>query len=386
MISSFLSVVSASETTSIIKELANRGFLRRDETPKKYRASNFPKEENIKNMGVWFHITNHCNLGCEYCFVNKDKEKMSEETLFKSLDLIYETAIKRNLESVNVKFAGGEPALLTKDIVKAFDYLDDKFSSTDTRFSASILSNGTVLNEKLIELLKRKNIGIGISLDGYGSESHDIHRRFVTSNEKGSWKIIMSNIEKMLDEGIRPYIMSTISEESADTLPKLVKWVFSNGLKTRLSVVRQPGNTWSNVKERADEYERLTKRMIEAFECAFLELEDEKYKLNQRNALNICELHFESPVYAATCGIAANHIVIQEDGLLASCPMTLKETNIEPKEDLLTSIKETFPYDPKSRNTVSEFNCLDCNWYPVCTSGCPVNNERVVLPTNSGHG
>ena len=58
-------------------------------------------------------------------------------------------------------------------------------------------------------------------------------------------------------------------------------------------------------------------------------------------------------------------------------PFTSTIKSVEATDDLLTSIRETFPFNPAKRNESTEKNCLDCNWFPVCTSGCPVNNERV---------
>lgn len=362
----------------ITKYLFDKGILRLTPTPERYSALEFPNPEKVKSLSTWFHINNGCNLGCDYCFVNKDKVKMTKEIMTQSLDRIYTTAIKRELSAVTVKFAGGEPTLSINDMLWCYDYLTEKFADTKVRLHFAILSNGTVLNEKLLEFLKKENVGISISLDGFGEESHDIHRYFVNSKfKKGSWKVIIKNIEKLIDNGVKPFIMATISEESADTLPDLVEWIYTNGLRTRLSVVRQPNSTWENIQQRKHEYKKLNDKMIASFEKAFMLLEDERFDLNLRYAMNICELHFEQPSYTATCGIATNHIVIQEDGKLASCPMTLKETNVEPTDDLLSSIRKTFQFNPAKRNESIEKNCLDCNWFPVCTSGCPVNNERV---------
>lgn len=367
-----------SETLELTKHLFSKGLLRETSTPVRYSASEFPNPDKIKSLSTWFHINNSCNLGCDYCFVNKDNSKMTREVMTQSLDRIYTTAILRDLTSVTVKFAGGEPTLSVNDILWCYDYLTEKFKETNVRLHFAILSNGTILNEKLIDFLKKDNVGISISLDGFGEESHDIHRYYVNSKvKKGSWNTIIKNIEKLIDNGVKPYIMATISEESADTLSDLVEWVFQKGLKTRLSVVRQPNSTWDNIRQRRDEYGKLIDKMISSFDKAFTLLEEERFDLNLRYAMKICELHFEQPSYTATCGIAANHIVIQEDGKLASCPMTLKESNVEATDDLLTSIRQTFKYDPSKRNESKEKNCLDCNWFPVCTSGCPVNNERV---------
>lgn len=367
-----------SDFINLTKYLFEKGILRDTPTPDRYEAKEFPKPEKLTSLSSWFHINNACNLGCDYCFVNKDKSKMTRDVQTKSLDRIYSTAILHDLSSVTIKFAGGEPTLSINDMVWCYDYLTEKFAGRKTKLHFSILSNGTVLNEKLVEFLKRDNVSISISLDGYGEESHDIHRYYVNSKvKKGSWKIIMRNIEYLISSGVKPYILSTISEESADTLPDLVEWIYTTGLKTRLSVVRQPNSTWENIQERKHEYKKLNDKMISSFEKAFAILEHEKFDMNLSNALTICELSFERPTYTAVCGIATNHIVIQEDGKLASCPMTLKETNVEPTDNLLESIRDTFSFDPAKRNEGKEKNCLDCNWFPVCTSGCPVNNERV---------
>lgn len=367
-----------SASLQITKYLFDKGLLRETPTPMRYSALEFPKPEKVKSLSSWFHINNGCNLGCDYCFVNKDKAKMTREIMIQSLDRIYNTAALHDLNAVTIKFAGGEPTLSVDDMFWCYDYLTEKFEGKEIKLHFAILTNGTILNDKLLEFLKRDNVGLSISLDGFGEESHDIHRYFVNSKtKKGSWKFIIKNIEKLIENGVNPFIMATVSEETADTLPDLVEWVFTKGLRTRLSVVRQPNSTWDNIQQRKHEYKKLNDKMIASFEKAFTLLENERFNLNLRYAMNICELHFEQPSYTATCGIGTNHIVIQEDGKLASCPMTLKETNVEATDDLLTSIRKTFPFNPAKRNESTEKNCLDCNWFPVCTSGCPVNNERV---------
>lgn len=373
-----LDITSKGDFLRMTQFLYEKGALKTDSRDGRYEAKDFPHPDRIRSMAIWLHINNACNLGCGYCYVNKDKSKMSKEVLVQTLDRIYETGIKRNLDSITVKFAGGESTLSLNELFWSYDYLTTKFEQSNVKLHFSILSNGTILNERLIEFLKKDNVSISISLDGFGSESHDIHRTFVNSKVKrGSWNLIMDNIDQMLQQNIRPYILTTISEESADTLPALVEWIISKKLRTRLGVVRQPGNTWTNIQERRQEYDKLIAKMIDAFERTFTLLEEDRFDFNLQNTLSICELHFEQPSFSATCGIGSNHIVIQEDGKLASCPMTLKESNVEPDNDLLLSIRKTFSFNPANRNLTKEKNCLDCNWFPVCTSGCHVNNERV---------
>ena len=172
------------KTIELTKYFVENGFLKDKPTPSRYIAKEFPAPEKVKNLSSWFHINNSCNLGCDYCFVNKNNARMTKDIMTKSLDRIHSTAIIHNLNSVTIKFAGGEPTLSINDMLWCYDYLTEKFSTLKTKLNFSILSNGTILNDKLLDFLKRDNVGIAISLDGYGEESHDIHRYYVNSKVK----------------------------------------------------------------------------------------------------------------------------------------------------------------------------------------------------------
>lgn len=367
--------ISFENKLSLLVFFEEKGYLRNVKTSNQYQANEL-HEYQPKSIGVWLHINNNCNLDCSYCFVEKFKSEMSYETIEKTINHIFNTAKLRNLHSVDLKFAGGEPTLSVAKMEYFHSLLSEKLNKHNIKLFTAVLSNGTILNDKLLAFLKRPNVGIGISLDGFGAESHDIYRVYKKTG-KGSWDKIMNSFKIFKENDIVPYIMATISQESCQTLPDLVKWVFTNNYRTRLSVVRQPNNIWDSTISGAVAYKELTDAMNEAFEKAFLELEKEDYQFDVRNSLHICELQFENPTYTACCGIGSSHIVIQDDGRLASCPMTIRETNIEPSDDLISATRKTFPYYSASRNNSEEKNCLDCQWFPVCVSGCPVTNNRM---------
>jgi uncharacterized protein len=354
--------------------LEQSGFLRGAPTPARYRASEF-SAENSKGMGIWVHVNNHCNLDCEYCFVNKFKSTMQPEVVARTVEFIRSTVESRGLKEVLIKFAGGEPTLSLPTMEDFYTRLTEALEPQGVRLNFGILSNGTVLHERLLEFLKRSKATMAISLDGHGAETHDIFRVFKNSR-KGSWDKIIANIEVLKANAVPISINATISEQSCRSLPALVKWIAENGFRTRLGVVRQPNGSWSGGSREA-EYERLTNAVNAAFDEALTELEKPEYEVELRNGLSICELHFETPTTTACCGIATNHIVIQDDGRLASCPMTTRESPVDAGPDLFSAARLTFPYKPEERNDSEEKNCLDCQWFPVCTSGCPVTNLRI---------
>ncbi len=366
--------VDLGEALDVVEYLEQTGFLRPSPTPERYTAGEF-SNESTRGMGIWVHVNNHCNLDCEYCFVDKFKSTMKPETVTQTVEYIRSTVEIRKIREVLVKFAGGEPTLSLATMEDFHDRLVWALRPLGARVQFGILTNGTVLYPELIDFAKRARVTMAISLDGYGAETHDIFRVYKNSR-RGSWNNILVNIEKLKANRIPISINATISEQSCKSLPQLVKWIAENGFRTRLGVVRQPNGSWAG-GDRAQEYERLTTAINAAFEAAFAELEQPQYQIDLRYGMGICELHFEDPVTTACCGIATSHIVIQDDGRLASCPMTTRQDSVAAGPDLFAAARLTFPHHPEERNSAEEKNCLDCRWFPVCTSGCPVTNLRI---------
>ncbi|ODS36072.1 hypothetical protein BEH94_07525 [Candidatus Altiarchaeales archaeon WOR_SM1_SCG] len=364
-------------TFPTISFLEERGFLRDAPSCLPYQVPTGNSTAKPHYFGVWLHINNNCNLACSYCFVKeKSHTAMSTEVIRSTARAIANTAKLYGVKRVGLKFAGGEPTLVVPLMETFQDLLLEELRGTDVELHTAVLSNGTILNQRLLSFLKRPNTCIGISLDGYGT-SHDIFRVFKNSR-KGSWKTIMQNIEILREHSITPFIMATISAETNKSLPQLVKWIYRNNFKTRLSVVRQPNCSWNCSSQQVHEYKLLCDTMKDAFERAFVELEDPSFLIDLRVALRICELHFENPANGVPCGIGETHLVIKPNGNLARCPMTIDETGVAPSNDLLSSCRECFTYSFSQRKYESlDDECLNCKWFPVCAGGCPITNLRI---------
>jgi uncharacterized protein len=358
---------------STIATLVDRGFLR--EAP-----ANLPYPVpwaggRPRNISVWLHITNSCNLTCAYCFVgDKSSECMTDEVMERVACDIAQTAKNSGIEQVDLKFAGGEPTLFVKRMERFRSLLSEQLAGSTVKLQFSVLSNGTLLNERLLAFLRREDTSISISLDGYG-EAHDTFRVF--RSNRGSWGIVSENIKKLCAQGIRPYIMATIGQETCHSLPALVKWILGNGLRCRLSVVRQPNCSWVGSR-RDEEYEAMNARLAEAFDRTFTALEDPEVMIDLRSGFDLCELYFDRPGTGVPCGIGHNHLVIKPDGNMVCCPMTVAEKGVSPAGDLLAAASLTFQHAPHERYFVrEEDDCLSCKWFGVCSGGCPITNLRM---------
>ncbi|HHT57270.1 radical SAM protein [Herbinix luporum] len=147
------------------------------------------------------NITEDCNLRCKYCYLsevyeftrNRTSQKMTLETgkrainmFLKKLDEISEfNPGKKGI----ITFYGGEPLLEYLNIKELIEYAK---KTTTVPLTFNLTTNGTLLNEEIIDFIVENNIYVAVSLDG-SMFNHDRNR--VYSNNKGSYEKIISNIE-----------------------------------------------------------------------------------------------------------------------------------------------------------------------------------------------
>jgi radical SAM additional 4Fe4S-binding domain len=93
-----------------------------------------------------------------------------------------------------VTFFGGEPLMNFPLIENILDYCTDICRKEDKKIHFTMTTNGTILNDRILERIKRHKIGILVSLDG-PEEIHDRYRKF--RNGKGTFKVIAENVKLM---------------------------------------------------------------------------------------------------------------------------------------------------------------------------------------------
>ena len=110
-----------------------------------------------KNYVINLHFTDFCNYNCKYCFVDKKKNELSLDKIKTIVDKI--SNYFTSMEIIGrINLVGGEP-LMYKDIQNIIDYIISK------KVEASIVTNGSKLDEKFIINNRRKLSMIGISID-----------------------------------------------------------------------------------------------------------------------------------------------------------------------------------------------------------------------------
>lgn len=109
---------------------------------------------------VNFHITEHCNYHCEYCFAHFGSTANLPVSDWKA---IVDNCIKSGLVS-EVNIAGGEP-LIYPHLVELIDYI------RGYGIPVSISTNGSLLTDEWLELNAPKLKTIGLSVDSVTTDT-----------------------------------------------------------------------------------------------------------------------------------------------------------------------------------------------------------------------
>jgi len=114
-----------------------------------------------------FVITEECNMGCNYCYMNNRKSLMSRDTF----DFHYKTTLPYfmkhyNEEKCDLDIFGGEPLTYWMMIAHIISETKD-----DPKInSVNLISNGLLLNEHRADFLIENKVNMSLSFDGLWAE------------------------------------------------------------------------------------------------------------------------------------------------------------------------------------------------------------------------
>lgn len=181
------------------------------------------KKSIINNFTIL--TTTDCNARCFYCYQKGIKhEYMSNLVANDTVNYIHDVC--KN-SKVNITWFGGEPLINTQ----AIDIISDGLSNKNVEFTSSMISNGYLFDNEMIEKAKTKwNLKrVQITIDG----TEEIYNKSKSYVYKGinAFKTVMDNIENLLKADISVAIRVNIGLHNVDDIYKLLDEIdkrFSN--------------------------------------------------------------------------------------------------------------------------------------------------------------
>lgn len=169
-------------------------------------------------LGLAFSPSMYCNLGCHYCFESKKAKRITEENINAFKSFISIEASKR--KHIGMKWTGGE-FLMAWDVIRDLSkHIITECEKNDCLYNATAVSNGTLVNEKIVEEMLESRIStIQITFDG-GRENHNLIRRYKSG--KGTFDVILSNIA-ILSKFMKVLIRINLDKNNLSSMDELFR-------------------------------------------------------------------------------------------------------------------------------------------------------------------
>lgn len=321
--------------------------------------------KETKGLMLTITTTISCNFGCNYCFQSHSKEQM-EDVDEAAILAVVEKHLPENTY-LNITWFGGEPLTNFNLVENLAPKLEALAKERGSRYSHSIITNGFLLTDKMVERMRAltRMSFIQVTLDG-GQEHHDVRR--VLLSGKGTYKRILDNVERAAD--VAPiHIRVNVDKTNVDGIEAVVDDYFERGLKDRgvqiyLAHTRAYTEASASVKDVA-----LSKEEFADLSMQF------DFFMFQRGLGRTAQL--PKPRHGTLCTAdSQNSYVLSPKGRVFKCWNDAASTDTKSLAGLMDAQGEITHFE-ENRSYWEDHDpygfeaCKTCSVQPLCKGGCP---------------
>jgi len=359
---------------SLIRNLRDYDIINTKNDKKEFKLKISDKRlKDDYSLTIWLQLTNQCNFRCTYCFVSKSKEEIREETIDKLLNRLAFLYNKKKIKTFRLFFAGGEPLLRFPMIQKIINKINKFKKTQDLPICYSIITNGSLVTEKVASYLKENNFTVGISLDGLGKVQNRT-RKFVDGS--GTFEYAEKGLKIIQKYGILSNIVTTITKKNISDLTQLVDYCLKNNISITMQFFKKL-NEYCNEDLVKDE-KQIVKSYLKAIKKIY-----KYYELNKiadsplKNNILLDHLKILGNPFYEHCLAGLNYFSLYPDETIRFCPSS---------ETTVANINDNDFLDKARKNTLEMFNkatsddikeCQNCPWRYICAGGCKL--ERLYV-------
>lgn len=320
---------------------------------------------------VW-EFTLKCNLKCEHCGSSagcaREDELTDEQTLLLCEDLAAAGC-------KGVALMGGEPLLRP-------NWFEVASKINELGMQLSIITNGTILSEDIINKLKILNPrAVSVSLDGAVAQVHDTIR-----GADGSFAKSVKFIERCLAQKINVSVITTVHKKNLDQLSALEKYIAGKNIAWQIQAAGGEGKRFSR------EY-LLNKEEFYSLGLFIAGLR-QKYSVKKMPVIGAHDMGYHSYFIPNVmlcnswqgCQAGISVMGVQSNGGLKAC-LSMNNEHILGKWPAM-GIAEFWNNDSLFSDTrgfngnMLGPNCINCKFGDSCRGGC---TEMSLMSTGKKH-
>ena len=357
--------------SGVLQLFLHHGIIIKDEIDENKIFDYFHSQEKFSTNSInsTVLLTWACNLKCVYCFEGskENANNMTMESANQYIKFITQLALAKKSNNISINLFGGEPVVNIEIGFYILKHIKAFCDSNKIAFTSTIITNGTLLTEEIIDKLLEYNCrSIQITLDGI-KEIHNMRR--IDKKGMGTFDSIIE-ILKLLNEKIgvlksfNTVIRINIDKVNLKDTYTLLKFIGKDGINLTnctvdFGIVRGLTESCAAYSNNCFVEEEIGPILYDLWDAA--ERQGFFYDIRPLRRWMYCGLYGDNQ-YTVTpdCDV---YKCWEHAGEEEHCIGKLDENGN------LTDLKYTF-YDWMSHNPLNCQECSQCVYLPACGGGC----------------
>ncbi|MBQ0066661.1 MAG: radical SAM protein, partial [Phascolarctobacterium sp.] len=333
-----------------LRELYAAGFL----VPK--NVNEFAKLQNYKTkirklwlkdapLGLTIATTTKCNARCAYCFENNATREDVADGVEEQIKKFTDKHIGKN-KQLNITWFGGEPLLNTAMI----DRLTKYFLKKKYKLSAGIVTNGSLLTEKMLktDFPKWKIKNMQITLDGTAKNYAKI-KNYIAP-ELGNLDKVLKNIDLADKYKINTNIRLNVNKKNVRDLLKLAEQLDKRYADSKYV-------KWYMASLKGTESDYATEKELLSVTEKFMALNPKQISIKNTRGLPKIEFCMAEMPGAYCIDVNGDLKICWEDFTFSG-------------NDIGNVHKFCSGKDKRNKQSKLQKKCEQCIWLPMCGGGC----------------
>lgn len=334
----------------------------------------------MKNLNLLIKpASSSCNLRCRYCFYYDVADNREVKNYGIMNDDTLENMVKKVFDDVeysaNFAFQGGEPTMAGIEFFEKFHKFVEKYNTKKIIVNFSLQTNGTLLNKKWLELFKKHNYLIGLSLDG-NKEMHDTFR--IDAKGEGTFLRVLKAAKMMKKAEVEFNILCVVNKLIAQNGKLVYNFFKNNGFRYYQFIPCLDSLSCSEEKDYTLTAEDYGKFLDETFNLWYEDMMSGK-RISVRHFDNYTKILLgEEPEACDMVGHCNMNAVLESDGSMYPCDFyVLDEFKVGNINE--SSFEELFKSEAEMRflrtSLAVDEKCKVCRYFKICRGGCRRHKE-----------
>lgn len=312
---------------------------------------------------LYLLLTTDCNFRCNYCYVDKSMASYMSESVVSHAIESFISSYVGNDDELLIIFYGGEPLLNFNVLTQSVKYAKQvcrMFNKKTELLNFQLITNGSLLNTKIVNFLADENVSVAVSLDGPKS-INDIARKYRTG--RSSFDDTLKGIELIKKKDMSFSISCTIGKHNLFSLPEVFKWFYEKIGTSEIGFNIIQGKNSNQINEHL--LSQIADQIINCFKIS------RNFNIYEQKIMRTVNAFVNKEVYPVDCGGCGRQLVITPDATYGPCPGFIGNNTYFKQLPIKDINKDQVFIEWSNRSPLKIDACVKCEALGICGGGCP---------------